>query len=95
MVTCNAHAKIVLPDAPAHLRDELAGGAAIAWQEPLTIRTYEAGDPSLYPMYLDQRVYQGSSGKVYPIPFTESVSDEPILRDWDAIHVENEYVQRK
>ena len=46
-------------------------------------------------MYLDQRVYQGSSGKVYPIPFTESVSDEPILRDWDAIHVENEYVQRK
>ncbi|WP_203581147.1 DUF5107 domain-containing protein [Microbacterium hibisci] len=87
------HAKIELPDAPADLRAALRRGEAVAWREPLTIRTYEAGEPSRYPMFLDHRVYQGSSGKIYPLPFTESVSDEPTLRDWDAIHLENEYVR--
>lgn len=87
------HEKIELPTAPAGLQGALERGDAIAWSEPLTIRTYEAGAPSVYPMYLDQRVYQGSSGKVYPIPFTESVSDEATLRDWDAVHLENAYVR--
>jgi len=26
-------------------------------------------------MFLDKRVYQGSSGKVYPNPFTDHISD--------------------
>jgi len=84
---------IALPDAPGDLSAALAGGAAVAWNEPLTIRTYAAGEPSRYPMYLDQRVYQGSSGKVYPIPFTESVADDAEPRDWQAIHLENRYVR--
>ncbi|KAF2412076.1 hypothetical protein B1729_17065 [Microbacterium sp. B35-04] len=87
------HEKLRLPDLPAHLEAALGRGEAVAWREPLTIRTYEPGEPSRYPMFLDHRVYQGSSGKVYPLPFTESVSDEPTLRDWDAIHLENEYVR--
>ncbi|MDL9978387.1 DUF5107 domain-containing protein [Microbacterium sp. ASV49] len=89
----HAHTRIVLPDAPAALRATLDEGAAIAWEEPVAIRTYEAGEPSEYPMYLDHRVYQGSSGKVYPIPFTESVSDVPVLREWQAVHLENEFVR--
>ncbi len=84
---------LVLPDAPGDLRAALADGAAVAWSQPLTIRTYAAGEPSRYPMYLDQRVYQGSSGKVYPIPFTESVEDDAEPRDWEAIHLENRYVR--
>lgn len=89
----DTHAKLVLPAVPADLADALERGEAVAWREPLTIRTYQAGRPSVYPMYLDHRVYQGSSGKVYPIPFTESVSDEATARAWDAIHLENEYVR--
>ncbi len=89
----DAPAKLELPDAPAELSAALARGEAIAWSEPLSIRTYEAGEPSPYPMYLDQRVYQGSSGKVYPIPFTESVEDEPVQRSWQAVHLENEFVR--
>lgn len=85
--------KLVLPEVPSDLRGRLAGGAAVAWHAPIAIRTYDAGQPSAYPMYLDQRVYQGSSGKVYPLPFTESVSDEATRRDWDAVHLENEYVR--
>ncbi|ROR97225.1 uncharacterized protein DUF5107 [Salana multivorans] len=86
-------ARIVLPDAPADAAARLAAGAAVAWSEPLTIRTYEAGTPSAYPMYLDQRVYQGSSGRVYPLPFVESVADDGVERPWQAIHLENAYVR--
>ncbi|KQR23822.1 hypothetical protein ASF79_00740 [Agreia sp. Leaf335] len=86
-------AKIILPEAPDALRPELEAGRPIAWSEPLSIRTYETDEPSAYPMYLDRRVYQGSSGKVYPIPFTEHVSDEAHDRQWQAVHLENEYVR--
>lgn len=85
--------RIELPDAPIELRAALERGDAVAWNERLTIRTYEAGEPSAYPMYLDRRVYQGSSGKVYPIPFTESVADAAHPREWDAVHLENRHVR--
>ncbi|MFE5409444.1 DUF5107 domain-containing protein [Microbacterium sp. NPDC056569] len=84
---------IVLPDIPAALRGVVERGGAVAWRDPLAIRTYEAGEPSRYPMYLDHRVYQGSSGKVYPLPFVESVADDAHMRNWDAVHLENRFVR--
>jgi len=89
----DADATITLSDAPAHLSEALARGAAVAWSEPLTIRTYDAGEPSAYPMYLDHRVYQGSSGRVYPLPFVEHVADVGVDRQWQAVHLENAYVR--
>ncbi len=44
-------------------------------------------------MFLDKRVYQGSSGKVYPLPFTDRVSTSKSDRAWRAIFLENEYLQ--
>ena len=85
--------QIVLPDAPKELSSLLSSGNAVGWSEPMPILTYEAAEPSQYPMYLDQRVYQGSSGKVYPLPFTEQVADEGVVREWKAIHLENRYVR--
>lgn len=85
--------QIILPDAPSWAQQELDAGGAVAWREAVAIRTYEAGAPSPYPMYLDHRVYQGSSGKVYPLPFVESVADEPVTREWDAVHLENAYLR--
>lgn len=38
------------------------------WQEDVHIPTYEPGEPQKNPMFLEGRVYQGSSGKVYPYP---------------------------
>jgi len=84
---------ITLPPPPGELAAALAAGEAVAWEEPLTIRTYEAGEPSPFPMYLDHRVYQGSSGKVYPLPFVEHVADVAVDRPWRAVHLENEYVR--
>lgn len=84
---------IRLPDPPADMGALLAGGAAVAWSEPLEIRTYEAGEPSRFPMYMDHRVYQGSSGRIYPLPFVEQIADEPVRRQWQAVHLENEYLR--
>lgn len=81
--------RIVLPPAPA----ALAGLPVRAWREPVVIDTYEPDEPSPYPTYLDQRVYQGSSGAVYPMPFVERVADVKVPRSWDAIHLENDYVR--
>lgn len=82
-----------LPEPPDATQRHLAAGRAVAWRQPVPILTYAAGEPSRYPMFLDQRVYQGSSGKVYPIPFIDSVSDEPTVREWDAVHLENRYLR--
>ena len=44
-------------------------------------------------MFLENRVYQGSSGKVYPNPFTDRVALEKTERTWRAMVLENEYIQ--
>lgn len=44
-------------------------------------------------MFLERRVYQGSSGKVYPLPFIDRIATEPTPKSWKAIHIENEYLR--
>lgn len=44
-------------------------------------------------MFFENRVYQGSSGKVYPNPFTDRVSLEKQNATYRAIFLENEYIQ--
>ena len=64
-----------------------------AWREIVTIPTYEVGKPEKNPMFLEKRVYQGSSGVVYPYPVIESISDEKVDKEWKAIWIENEYIK--
>ena len=64
-----------------------------AWKEKVVIPTYEVGEPEKTPIFLEKRVYQGSSGKVYPYPVIESISDEKIDKEYDAIFLENEYIK--
>ena len=77
-----------LPDAPAHLQ-----GSVKAWREPVEILTYEPAAADKNPMFLEKRVYQGSSGRVYPLPFIDRIATEPQSKLWQAIHIENEYVR--
>ncbi len=44
-------------------------------------------------MFLEKRVYQGSSGKVYPLPFTDRIAATPVDRKWKAIWIENEFLR--
>ena len=64
-----------------------------AWREIVTIPTYEVGKPEKNPMFLEKRVYQGSSGVVYPYPVIESISNEKVDKDYHAIWLENEYIK--
>ncbi|MGN6125402.1 MAG: DUF5107 domain-containing protein, partial [Humibacter sp.] len=72
--------------------DPRDGIHATAWVEDLVLPTYEPLEPSRLPMYLDRRVYQGSSGRVYPLPFIERIAQEPVDHTWKAVHLENRYV---
>ncbi len=44
-------------------------------------------------MFLEKRVYQGSSGRVYPLPFTDRIAETPVDRKWQAIWLENEFLK--
>jgi len=81
-------ARLVLPDAPAS-----ENGSVKAWEEPVLLRTYEPAAPDRNPMFLERRVYQGSSGRVYPLPFIDRIATEPVERAWQAVHIENEYLR--
>ena len=59
----------------------------------MTIPTYEVEKPEKNPMFLEKRVYQGSSGVVYPYPVIETISDEKVDKDYLAIWLENEYIK--
>ena len=63
------------------------------WEETVMIPTYLPGKPDRNPMFLEKRVYQGSSGRIYPYPTTESVSDEKRDMPWRAVFLENDYVK--
>ena len=64
-----------------------------AWREKVTIPTYEIGTAEKNPIFLENRVYQGSSGVVYPYPVIESIADTPIDKEWNAVWLENEYIK--
>ena len=64
-----------------------------AWREIVTIPTYEVGKPEKSPMFLEKRVYQGSSGVVYPYPVIETMSDAKVDKDYKAVWLENEYIK--
>lgn len=63
------------------------------WSEVLTIPTYAVGEPLKYPFFWDKRVYQGSSGAVYPFPVIDSVADHATPRTYTAVFLENRYLK--
>lgn len=72
---------------------EAAPGPVQCVRAPRAIKTYPVGAPEKNPMFFEKRVYQGSCGKVYPVPFIDKVLDEPEMREYDAITLENDYTR--
>ncbi|MCL5997344.1 MAG: DUF5107 domain-containing protein, partial [Chloroflexi bacterium] len=65
-----------------------------AWEETIVIPTYPAPAPDPNPMFLENRVNQGASGRVYPNPFTDHVSNlHKTDQSYKAVFIENEYIQ--
>jgi tetratricopeptide (TPR) repeat protein len=80
--------RLKLPDAPANQT-----GPVKAWMEAVVIPTYHPLSPDKNPMFLEKRVYQGSSGRVYPLPFTDRISTDAVEHTWQAVHLENEFLR--
>ncbi|SFD84743.1 Tetratricopeptide repeat-containing protein [Paenibacillus catalpae] len=63
------------------------------WEQTVELPTYEVGQPDRNPMFLEKRVYQGSSGRVYPHPVIDKIYDEKVMKPYRIVFLENEYVQ--
>jgi tetratricopeptide (TPR) repeat protein len=74
------------------LSESSSSRAVKTWSEPLTIPTYLPLPPDRNPMFLQRRVYQGSSGKVYPLPFHDRIAENKTPYSWDAIYIENDFL---
>ncbi len=68
-------------------------GRAEVWQETVVIPTYGVGRPDKNPMFLEKRVYQGSSGKVYPLPVIDKILDDKEDKPYTAVWLENDYLR--
>ena len=69
------------------------GGKVSCWHEDIAIPTYAIGQPEKNPIFLEKRVYQGSSGVVYPYPVIEKIEDEKHDKIYKAVFLENEYIK--
>ena len=45
------------------------------------------------PMFFENKPYQGASGRIYPIPYSDGITDEKTDVDYDVYTIENEYVK--
>ncbi len=61
--------------------------------ETVMIPTYGIGKADKNPMFLEKRVYQGSSGKVYPLPVIDKILDEKQDKPYTAVWLENDYIK--
>ncbi len=64
-----------------------------AWVEEVRIPTYPIGVPEKNPMFLEKRIYQGSSGVVYPHAVIEKIHDHKIEKPYQAVFLENQYIK--
>jgi tetratricopeptide (TPR) repeat protein len=77
-----------LPPAPKDNSDVVK-----AWSEPVTMLSFLPNAPDRNPLFLNRRVYQGSSGRVYPLPVIDRIATAPVEHSWKALHLENEYLR--
>ncbi|MEO5893473.1 MAG: DUF5107 domain-containing protein [Ferruginibacter sp.] len=63
------------------------------WIEKINIPTYPVGKPEKNPVFLEKRVYQGSSGAVYPHAIIEKIYDEKTEKEYTAVFIENDYLK--
>ena len=63
------------------------------WQEKVVIPTYQVAEADKNPMFFENRIYQGSSGVVYPHPVIEKVADEKVDQEYNGLFLENKYLK--
>ena len=63
------------------------------WKESVALPTCLVDPPDQNPRFYDGRAYQGAQGRIYPYPIYESLSDTRVMKDYDMVYLENEYIK--
>lgn len=63
------------------------------WVETVTLPTYEVGAEDPNPMFLEKRVYQGSSGAVYPYGVIDTLTGQQQMKAYQAVWLENDFIK--
>ena len=58
-----------------------------------SIPTYVPKKAHDLPMFFENKPYQGASGRIYPIPYSDGITDEKVPVDYEVYTIENEYVK--
>ena len=61
--------------------------------EKIVIPTYETGKAEELPIFFEKRANQGASSKIYPMPYTDKLSDDRRNKTYNAIVLENKYIK--
>ncbi len=64
----------------------------MVYEQTVTIPTYKTGALEKNPLFIEKRAYQGSTGKVYPVPICEKISDTKEDVAYKAVILENDYL---
>ena len=65
---------------------------ASVYEQTVVIPTYKTGGMEKNPLFIEKRAYQGSTGKVYPLPICEKISDTREDAEYKAVILENDYL---
>lgn len=68
-------------------------GVVKVWQEKVSLPTWTTGDEDPNPMFLEKRVYQGSSGAVYPYGVIDTLTGKREVREYQAVWMENDFLR--
>lgn len=71
----------------------MSSDTVVVRREPVAFPSYEPLPPDKNPMFLERRVYQGSSGRVYPLPCYTRIAEQKRERLWDSVQIENKYIR--
>lgn len=72
-------------------RAQTSGGSSRVWEAPISLPTYELGQPNPYPALLDWQRRRWRP--VYPYPFLDALSDKRTEKTYKAVFLENEYLK--
>lgn len=67
--------------------------AVTAEKHQQIIPTYPPKDPIALPLFFEKKPYQGASGRLYPLPYSDGITDEKQDVSYEVYTLENEYVQ--
>lgn len=62
-------------------------------RKTMSIPTYEPKGANTLPFFLENKPYQGATGRLYPLSFTDRLTNTPVDKDYDAVTIENEYIK--